>query len=269
MVGDLLRPPPTTSCRAPCLRRPAPTSPRFFAKSRANLPSGWGSRASGPGPDQLRRCPATRRVAGGIDRPRPASFPCARAAARASSSVRRTKSMPCSSLVFGGAAGTCVSSLPVMHRTADTRPRSSSRRSMSTCLAAQPAGMSSSTAAVTNTCSADSATVANARRRAASSSANTSSSNNTGSLPSARNNSYDASRSATAKDHDSPWLAKPFAGCSPNRSSRSSRCGPTRHIPRSSSASRRAANAASSAASRNSRSLPPASAAACAPRLAR
>ena len=63
-----------------------------------------------------------------------------------------------------------------------------------------------------------------------------------------------ASRSANANDHDSPWLAKPFAGCSPSRSSKSSRCGPTRHTPRSSSASRRVAIFSSSAAPRMSTS---------------
>jgi hypothetical protein len=60
--------------------------------------------------------------------------------------------------------------------------------------------------------SAVAATPASARRRAVSSSANTSSRISTGSLPSVRNNSYAASRSDSAIDHDSPWLAKPFAG---------------------------------------------------------
>ena len=73
--------------------------------------------------------------------------------------------------------------------TTDIRPLWPSRKSIRSCLASQPAGISSNTAAVTSTCSADSAACANAKRRAVSSSANTSSSNNTGSLPSARNNS--------------------------------------------------------------------------------
>lgn len=68
--------------------------PRFFASSRAALPSGCGSRMSGPGPDQLRRRPATRPDATEATRPRPASCPRARAAARASSRVRLTKSNP-------------------------------------------------------------------------------------------------------------------------------------------------------------------------------
>src|SRR6202042_862789 len=38
-----------------------PDQPRFFARSRTTRPIGCGSRMSGPGPDQLRRRPATRR----------------------------------------------------------------------------------------------------------------------------------------------------------------------------------------------------------------
>jgi hypothetical protein len=59
------------------------------------MPSGAGSLLSGPGPDQRRRLPlpATRRAVGS-HRPRPMSFPCARAAPRASSRARLTRSIP-------------------------------------------------------------------------------------------------------------------------------------------------------------------------------
>src|SRR5699024_3265215 len=110
---------------------------------------------------------------------------------------------------------------------------------------ASSAGTSSATAAVTRTCSARRATSTSAVRRLLSNSAKTSSSSNTGSPPLwALNNSYEANRNANANDHDSPWLAYPFAGASPSRSSNSSRCGPTRVTPRSRSASRDSANAA-------------------------
>ena len=66
-------------------------------------------------------------------------------------------------------------------------------------------------------------------------------------MPSARNRSYAASRSASANDQDSPWLAYPLAGRSPRVSVRSSRCGPTSVTPRSTSAGRRSASDASSA----------------------
>ena len=62
-----------------------------------------------------------------------------------------------------------------------------------------------------------------------------------------------ASRSARASAHDSPWLAYPFAGPAPSRSSRSSRCGPTRHTPRSTSWRRTRASASSSSGSSSSR----------------
>ncbi|SHV45782.1 Uncharacterised protein [Mycobacteroides abscessus subsp. abscessus] len=68
--------------------------PRRFAKSPAALPNNCGSRASGPGPDHVRRPPATRRRCSGERPPRPMSFPCCLAAPRASSKTRRTKSMP-------------------------------------------------------------------------------------------------------------------------------------------------------------------------------
>src|SRR6185369_2082494 len=70
--------------------------------------------------------------------------------------------------------------------TSEYRPVSPSRMPISILRASQSPGTSSTTAAVTNTCSADSAALTRARRRAVSSSANTSSSSSTGSLPSAR-----------------------------------------------------------------------------------
>src|SRR5690606_38958259 len=120
--------------------------------------------------------------------------------------------------------------------------------------ASSSAGTSSGTAAVINTCSAPAATAASAARLRRSSSANTSSSSSTGSAEVARNSANDARRSARANDQDSPWLANPLAGASPSISSSSSRCGPTRQTPRSSSlrlaaASSRSTIAVSSASS--------------------
>ena len=117
---------------------------------------------------------------------------------------------------------------------------SSSFRVMSIRSASQSRGMSSRTAAVTSTCSADAAAAANASpARGVQFGEDVVEQAAPGRCPRRAAIHTPPSRSANAIDHDSPWLAKPFAGCSPSRSSRSSRCGPTRHTPRSSSASRR------------------------------
>ena len=130
-------------------------------------------------------------------------LPCVRAALRASSNVRRTRSI-CCALSGGVSLGHGA--------TTDMRPPSSSDMPIPIRTASRSAGMSSGTAAVSRTCSAAPATAASACRRAVSSSAKTSSSSSTGSVPSDRNSSYAASRSDNAIDHDSPCDAKPFAG---------------------------------------------------------
>ena len=107
-------------------------------------------------------------------------------------------------------------------------------------------GTSAPTAAVTSTCSAPLTPPASRSRRVLSSSANTSSSTSTGSTPSARSSWNAPSRSASAKDQDSPWLAYPLAGSGPRASTTSSRCGPTSETPRWISSGAAAACAVSS-----------------------
>jgi len=112
MVGDLRanhRPPLTEHRAFGDMRGPA----ALLRQITRHPAQRFGSRTSGPGPDQLRRRPAMRRVAGGTARPRPASFPCARAAARASSRVRLTKSMPVNSRGCSVRSGSRRSSGPV------------------------------------------------------------------------------------------------------------------------------------------------------------
>ena len=81
------------------------------------------------------------------------------------------------------------------------------RRPRRTGTPASAAGTSAATAAVTSTCSAPATSSASWSRRSVSSSAKTSSRIRIGSSPSARSRSYDASRSASANDQDSPWEA--------------------------------------------------------------
>ena len=52
-------------------------------------------------------------------------------------------------------------------------------------------------------------------------------------LPSFFNKLNEANRREIAIDHDSPWLAYPFAGKSPRCNSKSSLCGPISETPRS------------------------------------
>src|SRR5690606_25605756 len=78
---------------------------------------------------------------------------------------------------------------------------------------ARTCGTSSSTAAVTRTCSPGATSSASRSRRRVSSSAKTSSSTSTGSFPSARSRSYDASRRARSEEHTSELQSRENLVC--------------------------------------------------------
>ena len=128
---------------------------------------------SGPGPDQSARCPSHATWRGRDASAPPDVLALARAAPRASSRVRRTRSMPLSApTASGGSARGSAAPGPSSRRslghsiTSEIRPRRRRACRSRFVRASQSPGMSSATAAVTKTCSADSATLASACRRA-------------------------------------------------------------------------------------------------------
>ena len=181
------RRPPSATDRTPCLRRPAVTSP-VLGQVAGREPRVCGSRLSGPGPDQRRRCPASAlRRGAGERRPRPTSLPWVRAAPRASSRVRRTRSIPFRCARCAGGAVVPCAPVSSSSQSFESPPRSGRDHRRSTIRSIRfdghpsprgcPRAPPRSPAPVPPTA----ATAASAWRREVSNSANTSSSSSTGS----------------------------------------------------------------------------------------